>query len=286
MQNSPVPLAPVHQVEDHRVAIVTGASSGIGRDTAIELSRAGFEVWAGARRTARMKDLGSHGIRVLPLDVTDEASMAFFVDAVLAGAGRIDVLVNNAGRGGYGAVEDMPLASGRELFEVNLFGLARMVQLVLPAMRDQGSGRIINISSVGARIYEPFAAWYHASKYAVEGFSDSLRLEVRPFGIHVTMVEPGLIASEWNSIARKDFLKVSKGGAYERSARRMARLLALADRKAVGSSPRVVAETVVAASLATTPRTRYAVGAGAKAAVAARKVLPDSAMDAVLGRLG
>ncbi|GAA1394910.1 oxidoreductase [Luteococcus peritonei] len=269
-----------------RVAIITGASSGIGRATALELARAGFEVWAGARRTELMAELNAEGIRVLPLDVTDEASMRFFVDAVLAGAGRIDVLVNNAGLGGYGAVEDLPLEAGRAQFEVNLFGLARMIQLVLPTMRAQGQGRIVNISSMGAKIYEPFAAWYHASKFAVEGFSDSLRLELKPFGIHVAMVEPGIVVSEWNQVARKDFLAVSRGGAYEKAARRMARMLALADRSSLGSDPRVVAQAVVAASMATHPRTRYAVGTGARAAVTARRVLPDKVMDRVLGGLG
>lgn len=286
MKDQQLPVAPLVQVDDHRVAVVTGASSGIGKATAIELARAGFEVWAGARRTARMEELGEHGIRVLPLDVTDDDSMVFFVQTVLAGAGRIDVLVNNAGKGGYGAVEDLPLEQGRAQFEVNLFGMARMVQLVVPTMREQRSGRIVNISSIGARIYEPFAAWYHASKFALEGFSDSLRLELRPFGIDVSIVEPGVVNSEWNAVARKDFIKVSKGGAYEKSARRMARVLALADRRGIGSDPSVVAETVVAACLATRPRTRYAVGAAARAAVAARRVLPDKAMDAVLGGLG
>ena len=274
------------QVEGHRVAVVTGASSGIGRASAIALAKAGFEVWAGARRTEKMVELGDHGIRILGLDVTDDASMQHFVDAVLAGAGRIDVLVNNAGFGLYGSVEDVPVQTGRELFDVNLFGLARMVQLVLPTMRAQKSGRIVNISSIGAKIYEPFGSWYHASKFAVEGFSDSLRLEVRPFGIDVSLVEPGVIVSEWNSIARKDFVEVSKGGAYEKAAKRFARLLALADKRSMGSSTEVVAEVVVAASMATRPRTRYAIGVGAGTAVAARRFLPDKAMDAVLGRLG
>lgn len=268
-----------------RVAIVTGASSGIGRAAAIELAEAGFDVWAGARRTGRMAELGQYGIKVLPLDVTDEASMVHFVDAVLAGAGRVDVLVNNAGICGYGAVEDLPLAEGRAQFEVNVFGMARMIQAVLPGMRERGDGRIINISSIGAKIYQPFAAWYHASKHAVEGFSDSLRLEVRPFGIDVCLVEPGVIVSEWNQVARKNLVEVSKGGAYEKAARRMARVLALADRRSLGSESTLVAHTIVAAALAGKPRTRYVVGAGARAAVTARRVLPDRAMDGLLGGL-
>lgn len=273
-------------VEGHRVAVVTGASSGIGRAAALRLAEAGFEVWAGARRVQKMADLSDHGIRVLPLDLTDDASMVAFVDGVLTQTGRIDVLVNNAGLGGYGAVEDLPISKGREQFEVNLFGMARMTQLVLPGMRERRSGRIVTVSSMGAKIYEPFAAWYHASKFAVEGFSDSLRLEVRPFGIDVSLVEPGVINSEWNGIARKDFLAVSKGGAYEKAAKRMSRLLALADSRQLGSKPELVAETIVAAAMASHPRTRYTVGMGAKPAALARRVLPDRAMDVVLGRLG
>lgn len=268
------------------MAIVTGASSGIGRASAIALAAAGFEVWAGARRMDRLGQLQAHGIRVLPLDVTDDASMRFFVDAVLAGAGRIDVLVNNAGIGLYGSAEELPIDLGREVFEVNLFGLARMVQLVLPGMRERGSGRIINMSSTGAHIYEPFGAWYHASKFAVAGFSDSLRLEVRAFGVDVVQVEPGLVVSEWNRIARQNLLSTSKGGPYAKAAKRFGRLLSIADARKLGSDPKVVARAVLAAARAQQPRTRYQVGAGAGLLVGARRVLPDKAMDAVLGRLG
>ena len=127
-------------------------------------------------------------------------------------AGRIDVLVNNAGYGSYGSLEEVPLAEGRRQFEVNVFGLARLTQLVLPAMRAQKSGAIVNISSIGGKIYEPFGAWYHASKFAVEGLSDSLRLELEPFGIRVIVIEPGAIRSEWNGIARDNLLQHSGSG--------------------------------------------------------------------------
>lgn len=268
------------------VAVVTGASSGIGRATAIALAQAGFEVWAGARRLARMTELNSHGIRTLPLDVTDEDSRRAFVETVLAGSGRIDVLVNNAGVGSFGSVEDTPLESGREVFEVNLFGAVRLVQLVLPTMRAQGAGRIVNISSVAGHTYEPFGSWYHASKHALEGFSDSLRLEVKPFGIEVSIVQPGLVSTEWMHTARKDLLQVSRGGAYEKAARRLAKVLAVADKRGVGSNPSVVAQAVLAAAVAPKPRTRYAVGAGARAALTARAVLPDAAVDRVLSAVG
>ena len=166
-----------------QVVIVTGASSGIGEATALALDQAGFAVYAGARRLDRMAGLAERGITVAELDVTDEGSMVAFVDRVLADRGQVDVLINNAGYGSYGAVEDVPLDEGRRQFEVNLFGLARMTQLVTPSMRAAGSGRIVNISSMGGHFGEALGAWYHASKFAVEGFSDSLRLELHEFGI-------------------------------------------------------------------------------------------------------
>lgn len=279
MDMSPAPTA-------RPVAIVTGASAGIGRATAIALAEAGFEVWAGARRLARMDPLLEHGVRVLPLDVTDHLSRADFVQTVLAGSGRIDLLVNNAGIGAYGSLEDMPLDAARGLFEVNLFGLAGMVQLVMPTMRTQQRGRIINISSVGAKIYEPFASWYHASKFALEGLSDSLRLEVKPFGVDVVMVEPGMVVSEWNSVARKSFMDLSRGGAYERRAKKFARLLTIADKRRMGGSAERVARAVVEAATVERPKTRYPVGVDARAMVRARRVLPDRALDKVFGQLG
>src|SRR5262245_52781560 len=156
---------------DTKVAIVTGASSGIGESTARRLRALGYTVYAAARRVDRMAGLAADGIRVVRLDVTDDASMSALVDHVVAESGRIDVLVNNAGYGSYGAVEDVPLAEARRQFEVNVFGLARLTQLVLPHMRRQGAGRIVNISSIGGKIHEPLGGWYHATKFAVEGLS-------------------------------------------------------------------------------------------------------------------
>ncbi len=172
-------------------------------------------MYAVARRVDRMVDLADAGVGVFGMDVTDDASMTSGVERILDEHGRIDVLVNNAGYGSYGAVEDVPLDEARRQFEVNVFGLARLTQLVTPAMREQGSGRIINISSVGAVIYEPFGAWYHATKFAVDGFSDSLRVELAPFGIDVVIVRPAGIRTEWNQIARDGLIESAQGGAYE-----------------------------------------------------------------------
>ena len=151
-----------------RIAFVTGASTGIGFDTAIALSAAGFTVYAGARRIDKMEPLKEHGITVLPLDVTSEESMTSAVALIEAAHGRVDVLVNNAGYGSYGSLEEVPLAEGRRQFDVNVMGLARMTQLVIPGMREARAGRIINVTSIGGKIYEPLGAWYHGTKFAVE----------------------------------------------------------------------------------------------------------------------
>lgn len=267
-----------------RVALVTGGSSGIGEQTALQLRKAGFEVYAVARRVERMADLEQHGVHVFGMDVTDDASMVAGIERIIAEQGRIDVLVNNAGYGSYGAVEDVPIDEARRQFEVNLFGLARLIQLVTPHMRAQHTGRIINISSVGAVIYEPFGAWYHATKFAVEGFSDSLRVELAPFGIDVVIIRPAGILTEWNQISRDSLVETSTGGVYERSARNAAKTLARVDNRLMSSGPKTVAKTIVKAASANRPRTRYATGRGARMVMGTRRVLPDRGFDAILSR--
>jgi NAD(P)-dependent dehydrogenase (short-subunit alcohol dehydrogenase family) len=264
-----------------RVALVTGASSGIGAATVRGLLGAGYRVYAGARRVDRMRDLESAGALVLSLDVTDEASLAAAVGAIRARDGRLDVLVNNAGYGSYGALEDVPLDEARRQFEVNIFGLARLTQLITPLMRNQKSGTIFNISSIGGKMYEPLGAWYHASKFALEGLSDCLRVELAPFGIRVVIVEPGAIATEWSGIARASLTRYSGTTAYAAQAASHAALMARADGGA-GSDPKVVADAIVGALRAKRPRTRYAVGGGAFAILFLRRILSDRAFDAML----
>lgn len=266
------------------VALVTGASSGIGAESAKHLAAAGFLVYAAARRTDRLGELASGSIRPLTMDVTDDDSVTAGVQQVLAEAGRIDALVNNAGYGSYGAVEDVPLDEARRQFEVNLFGLARLTQLVIPGLRQQGSGRIVNISSMGGRFAMPFGAWYHATKFAVEGFSDALRQELAPFGIQVVVIEPGGIKTEWGGISAASALERSGEGPYAARVQRIARALAGSDRR-FGSEPGVVAKAITTAVTARRPRTRYAIGAGAKPAIYARRLLPDRVMDALIGRV-
>lgn len=267
-----------------RVALVTGASSGIGKSTAHRLHRAGFTVYAVARRVELMSGLEKDGIRTFHMDVTDEDSMVSGVERILAETGRIDVLVNNAGYGSYGAVEDVSIDEARRQFEVNLFGMARLTQLVTPPMRERHSGRIVNISSIGAVIYEPFGAWYHATKSAVEGFSDSLRVELRPFGIDVVIVRPAGIVSEWNKISRESLIVASRGGRYEDRARSAVRTLRRVDNRVLSSGPRAVAKKVTKAATASHPRTRYPAGRGSRVIPLARQVLPDRVFDLILER--
>ena len=264
-----------------KVAIVTGASAGIGEATAALLLAEGYRVYAGARRVERMQPLAEAGAVTRSLDVTDDASMTAFVDEVLAAEGRIDVLVNNAGYGSYGALEDVAIDEARRQFEVNVFGLARMTQLVLPTMRAQRVGYIVNISSIGGKIWEPLGSWYHATKFAVEGLSDSLRLELKPHGVHVVVIEPGAIATEWRDISADHAVGASGAGAYAAQAAALTRVYS----RPAGSSPDGVAKAILKAVSSSRPRTRYAVGQGAKPITYARRVLPDRAVDAVIGRL-
>jgi NAD(P)-dependent dehydrogenase (short-subunit alcohol dehydrogenase family) len=265
-----------------KIALVTGASSGIGEETVNSLLAAGYTVYAGARRVDRMQQLAGAGAHLLPLDVTDDTSMASAVKTILQEAGQIDVLVNNAGYGSYGALEEVPLDEGRRQFDVNIFGLARLIQLVLPTMRAQRSGRIVNVSSVGGKFGEPFGCWYHATKFALEGLSDSLRMELYPFGIDVVVIEPGAILTEWNSIARDSLMKYSSEGAYRAGARAHVKMMASADQGLLPSPPRVVAKAILRAVQARKPRTRYAVGGGAKILLSLHSLLSDRAFDGMM----
>jgi NAD(P)-dependent dehydrogenase (short-subunit alcohol dehydrogenase family) len=267
-----------------QVILVTGASTGIGEAAARRLARAGHTVYAGARRVERMKPLEAEGVRTLFLDVTDDVSMKAAVARIEKEAGGVDVLVNNAGYGSYGAIEDVPIDEGRAQFEVNVFGLARMSQLVLPGMRQKKAGRIINISSIGGRITLPLGSWYHASKHAVEGLSDCLRQEVRDFGIHVSVIQPGGTESEWAKIAADNVLKTSGQGAYATLAQGMASIM---NRENAGGTMAQVPADVIAvliqkATESPRPKTRY-VGPGmAKVLLAARRWLSDRSWDNVI----
>ncbi len=259
------------------VALVTGGSSGIGASIARHLHGRGYRVYAAARRLDRMADLADIGVHTVPTDLTADGDLIALVDRIIADTGRIDVLVNNAGYGSYGSLEEVPAAEARRQVEVNLFALARLTQLVIPHMRARRSGTVVNISSMGGRFGEPLGSWYHATKFAVEGLSDSIRMELAPFGIRVVVIEPGAIRTEWGGIAARGLLTVSGDGPYAQPARRSAKVLASGEES--GSDPDVVAAAVVKAVTARRPRTRYAVGAGAKPMVLAARLLPDRVRD-------
>ena len=267
-----------------KVALVTGGSSGIGEATAVKLHELGYTTYAAARRVQRMEHLAEAGIHTLAMDVTDEESVQASVKHILDEAGRIDVLVNAAGYGSYGAIENVPLPEARDQFEVNVFGAARLTQLVLPHMRDQRSGTIINITSMGGKIYTPLGAWYHATKHALEALSDCLRMEVKPFGIDVVVIEPGGIRTEWPAIAADKVRAVSGAGPYAPQANAVADSLVSESTQRRSSPPELIGETIGKAVTTDRPRTRYAVGYGAKPMIFLHDVLPDRAFDAFISR--
>jgi len=264
-----------------KTVLITGASSGIGEETVKRLMTAGYTVYAGARRLDRMKSLADAGAHLLALDVTDDGSMTAVVNTVLQETGRIDVLINNAGYGSYGALEDVPPEEARRQFDVNIFGLARLTQLVLPAMRAQRSGRIVNISSIGGKFGEAFGCWYHATKFAVEGLSDSLRMELHPLGIDVVVIQPGATHSEWSAIAHDSLMKYSGDGPYGKAASAHAKMMEAGHQGSIPAPPSVVAKTIVQAVQSRNPKTRYATGGLARTMLFIRRVLSDRAFDAM-----
>jgi NAD(P)-dependent dehydrogenase (short-subunit alcohol dehydrogenase family) len=267
-----------------KIALVTGGSSGIGEATVLALAETGYTVYAGARRVDRMAHLKEYGIRPLAMDVTDEESMRSAVSHVLAEQGRIDVLVNNAGYGSYGALEDVSLSEARSQFEVNVFGAARLTQLVLPNMRERRSGTIVNITSMGGKIYTPLGSWYHATKFALEAISDCLRMELKPFGINVIVIEPGGIQTEWGGIAAEKVRAVSGIGPYASQGNAVAESLTSESTRRRSSPPELIGKTIVRAVTARHPRTRYAVGYGAKPMIFLHEVLPNRWFDAFILR--
>jgi NAD(P)-dependent dehydrogenase (short-subunit alcohol dehydrogenase family) len=260
------------------VILITGASAGIGYAAAELLLKNGYKVYAGARRVEKMKGLAALGARVISLDVTDEASLRSAVDLVIKEEGRLDVLLNNAGYGAHGAVEDVPLAEARRQFDVNVFGLARLTQLALPHMRARGGGRIVNISSIAGKITTPTGGWYHASKHAVEAYSDALRLEVAQFGIKVILIEQGPIRTEWDNTAMVNLEKYSGSGPYGPLVKRITEKFRASYRKGA-PGPEVVADKILKALRAESPAARYPVPFQASFIIFLKWLLPDRVLD-------
>lgn len=265
-----------------KIALVTGASSGMGKEIARRLLSDGLTVIVAARSVDKMADLVDQGAESIRLDIADEASVKAAVGQIIETRGGVDVLVNNAGFGCYGAVEDTPLEDARYQFEVNLFGLARLTQLLLPKMRERGAGKIINISSMGGKIYTPLGAWYHASKHALEGWSDCLRLELKATGVDVVIVEPGAIQTEFGDVMAKPMVARSGDGAYSDLARKMAKATENSYRDGGASPPSLIADIVSSAVRSSRPKTRYAAGRLAKPLLFARRWLSDRMFDRVI----
>lgn len=270
------------------VVLITGASSGIGFEAAKMLAERGHIVYGAARRTERMDALRPYGVRPLKLDVTSDSSAANAVTEIVTKEGRIDVLINNAGYGELGPMETTQLSDAQYQLDVNVIGLARMTQLVLPHMRQQQKGRIVNVASVAGRLTFCFAGWYNASKYAVEALSDATRMEVKPYGIDVAIVEPGGVYSDWGVIAARHLRSASDGTAYAERAGKMANVFDMM----YGRNPyhlmttaKRAAEHVVKAATARRPRTRYAFGVGNASMRFLHTVLPDRWFDALITTL-
>jgi NADP-dependent 3-hydroxy acid dehydrogenase YdfG len=268
-----------------KAVLITGCSSGIGKATAEHLLGSGWNVYATARRPETLSDLEAKGAKTLALDVTDEASMQAAVNAVLEAEGAVGVLVNNAGYSQSGAVESVPMDQVRRQFETNVFGLIRMCQLVLPGMRQQRWGKIVNLSSMGGRLVFPGGGLYHATKYAVEAISDALRFEVRGFGIDVVLIEPGLIVTSFGDTAVASVGTSGDGGPYAEFNRKVADLTQNAYKgpmSKLGAGPDAVAKAIAKAISAGRPKARYPVTPSAHLMINQRRFTPDKVWDLMM----
>jgi NAD(P)-dependent dehydrogenase (short-subunit alcohol dehydrogenase family) len=268
-----------------KAVLITGCSSGIGRATAQRLAADGWKVYATARRPETIVDLRESGCETLPLDVLDENSMQRAVDTITKAQGAVGVLVNNAGYSQSGAVETVPLDAVRRQFETNVFGLLRMCQLVLPGMRAQHWGKIVNMGSMGGRLTFPGGGVYHATKYAIEAISDALRFEVRGFGVDVILVEPGLIMTEFAQTAAASVDQSGESGPYAKFNRRVAKLTEGAYRgplRFLGAGPEAVAGTIAGALKAGRPKPRYPVTPSAHLMINQRRFTPDQLWDLIM----
>jgi len=268
-----------------KAILITGCSTGIGRSAAEHLAGKGHTVYATARKLDAIADLEAKGCKTLALDVTSEESMQAAVSTVEQAEGAVGVLVNNAGYSQSGAIESIPLDSIRSQFETNVFGLIRMCQLVLPGMRAQRSGRIVNISSMGGRLTFPGGGIYHATKYAVEAVSDALRFEVQAFGVDVVLIEPGLIKTHFADTAVGSVGETESDGAYAKFNHVVSKATAEAYEgplSKLGGGPETVARAIEKAIVKRRPRTRYLVTPSARLALGQRKLVTDRMWDRMM----
>jgi NAD(P)-dependent dehydrogenase (short-subunit alcohol dehydrogenase family) len=272
-----------------RSVLITGCSSGIGAATAAHLADKGWTVYATARRVETLADLAAKGCKTLALDVTDEASCRAAVEAVETAEGAVGVLINNAGYSQSGAVESVPDERVRAQFDTNVFGLLTMCRLVLPKMRAQRWGKIVNISSMGGRLVFPGGGVYHASKYALEALSDALRFEVKGFGVDVILIEPGLIRTRFGDTAVREIDAGTRDpgpyGAFNAAvAEATAGVYQSGPLKLLGGGPDAVARKIEHAITTGRPRTRYTVTPSARVLITLRSLLRGGGWDAMVSR--
>ena len=275
--------------EVSKAVLITGCSSGIGRASALRLAEAGWTVYASARRREAIADLEQAGARTLELDVRSEDSMRAAVQAVEQAEGAVGVLVNNAGYSQSGAIETVPLDAVRRQFETNVFGAVRLIQLVLPGMRRQRSGRIVNVGSMGGRLTFPGGGYYHATKYALEAISDALRFEVAGFGIGVTLLEPGLITTDFGEAASAAVQSIGTGeddpyAGFNAAVATLTREAYESPMRRLGGGPDSVARVIEKVIGARRPPTRVTVTPSAKLMIGTRRLLSDRAWDAAMRR--
>ena len=258
-----------------KVILITGASSGIGKDTALSLIKQGHVVYGVARRLEMMKDIIHAGGHAIKMDILKERNIDDVVNQIIKEQSRVDVLINNAGYGLWGAVETISIDEAKRQFDVNIFGLAYLTKKIIPIMRKQKSGKIINMSSMGGKVYTPFGAWYHATKYALEGWSDCLRIELKSFGIDVILIEPGVIKTEFQDVMMDSTVERSIGTPYEKKLKALEKATQEMYTRGIGSPPSTITKLIIKAINSHNPKRRYVGGLFAKPMLFIKKWFGD-----------
>lgn len=258
-----------------KVILITGASSGIGKDTALSLIKEGHVVYGVARRLEMMKDIVQAGGHAIKMDILKERNIDDVVNQIIKEQRRVDVLINNAGYGLWGAVETISIDEAKRQFDVNIFGLAYLTKKIIPIMRKQKSGKIINMSSMGGKVYTPFGAWYHATKYALEGWSDCLRIELKSFGIDVILIEPGVIKTEFQDVMMDSTVERSIGTPYEKKLKALEKATQEMYARGIGSPPSTITKLIIKAINSHNPKRRYVGGLFAKPMLFIKKWFGD-----------
>ena len=258
-----------------KVILITGASSGIGKDTALSLIKHGHVVYGVARRLEMMKDIIHAGGHAIKMDILKQRNIDDVVNQIIKEQSRVDVLINNAGYGLWGAVETISIDEAKRQFDVNIFGLAYLTKKIIPIMRKQKSGKIINMSSMGGKVYTPFGAWYHATKYALEGWSDCLRIELKSFGIDVILIEPGVIKTEFQDVMMNSTVERSIGTPYEKKLKALEKATQEMYARGIGSPPSTITKLIIKAINSHNPKRRYVGGLFAKPMLFIKKWFGD-----------